>query len=443
MSSKDISSVLWSRAAILVRIWKAIFYRRVIAVILVALAFIVYLATPSEQSPSYGLDHDFQVESDEFLSTIVGSTGVSFAEANRVDIFNNGDQFYPPMIEAINQANRSVTIEAYIYWKGHIGMMFAQALAARARSGVKVKILLDSVGSSTIGKEILDTLISGGCQVAWFNPIKWYTISRFNNRTHRKSLIIDGRVAFTGGAGIADQWMGNAEDPEHWRDMQIRIEGSGVMPLQTGFARNWLETTGELISGIEYYPPAAPAGSLAMQTILSSPEMGSSTVRSMYYLSIVCARRSIYIANPYFIPDEEAVKILVDARRRGVDVKIMVSGIHNDNRLARWNSVRLYGTLLEAGVEIYEFNRTMLHHKIMIIDGVWTTVGTTNFDNRSFALNEESNVCIYNKQFAEQLQNVFIADLAGCDRVDLQAWKERGVSNKFKEFVASFLRKQV
>jgi cardiolipin synthase A/B len=439
----NIQRSLRSQSLRLFRIWRIGYYRRAIAFFLAMLAFFIYLTTPIEQPPTYGLDHEFQLESNEFLSTIVGATGVNFSQSNRVEILNNGDQFFPAMIEAINQAERSVTIEAYIYWKGYIGMQFALALAARARSGVKVKILLDAVGSSTIGKEILDTLEAGSCEVAWFNPIKWYTLNRVNNRTHRKSLVIDGRIAFTGGAGFADQWMGNAEGPEHWRDIQIKIEGPGVIPLQTGFARNWLETTGELISGSDYYTPGESAGDLVMQTILSSPEIGSSTVRIMYYLSIVCARRSIYIANPYFVPDEEAINILVEARRRGVDVKIMVSGIHNDNRLARWNSVRLYGRLLEAGIEIYEYNRTMLHHKTMVIDGQWSTIGTTNFDSRSFALSEESNVCIYSRSFAEELQNQFIADLAACNKVELQNWKERGFRKKVGEFFAALLRNQV
>ena len=208
------------------------------------------------------------------------------------------------MLEAIERAELSITIEAYIYWAGEIGLVFAQALAAKAKSGVKVKILLDAVGSASIGDEILKTLESGPCQVAWYNPIRSYTFGRFNHRTHRKSLIIDGRIAFTGGAGIADHWRGNAEDPAHWRDMQVRLEGPAVTPLQTGFAENWLQTTGELISGPLYYPPhAEPAGPYAAQTIMSSPEIGASTVRTMYYLSIICARKSLYIANPYFVPD--------------------------------------------------------------------------------------------------------------------------------------------
>ena len=429
------------------------------------LAFVTYLIEPTEFPPQYGLDHQFDIGSDEFLETMAGATGVWFVKGNRVEILNNGDQFYPAMLRAISEARLSITIEAYIYWAGRIGLTFARALAERARAGVRVKILLDAVGSSSIGEEILKTLEAGGCQLAWYNPIRWYSLARFNHRTHRKSLIIDGRVGFTGGAGIADIWAGNAEDPGHWRDVQIRIEGPAVRPLQTGFAHNWLQTTSELITGALYYPDiddsadlqidhspsleAVPAGatagsaSISAQTITSSPETGASTVRIMYYLSIISATRSIYIANPYFVPDQAAIDTLVEAKQRGVDVRIMVSGIHNDNWLARRNSVRLYGPLLAAGIEIFEYNRTMLHHKTMVVDEIWATVGTTNFDNRSFAHNEENNVCFHDRTLASALHQTFLDDLEGCHRVQLAEWRGRGMWMKTQEFVASFLQDQI
>ena len=408
-----------------------------------AMALVSYLIAPTEFPPRYGLDHEFTVDSDEFLPTIEGATGVPFTDGNRLEILNNGDEFYPAMLQAIAEAQYSVTIEAYIYWAGDIGLTFARALAAKAAAGIKVKILLDAIGSATIGEEIFDTLKTGGCQVAWYNPIHWYTIGRFNHRTHRKSLIVDGRVGFTGGAGIADQWSGRAQDPDHWRDIQIRLEGPGVTPLQTGFAQNWLESTGELVSGSWYYPPQEVAGSLRVQTVMSSPQTGASTVRMAYYLSIICARRSIYIANPYFVPDQVALDALIEAKQRDVDVRIMVSGIHNDNWLARHNSVRLYRRLLEAKIEILEFNRTMLHHKTMVVDGVWATIGTTNFDNRSFAHNEENTVCFYDTQVAGELARLFLADMSGCQPVELESWRRRGPLAKAQEVVAAFLQEQI
>ncbi len=407
-----------------------------------AMALVSYLITPSEFPPRYGLDHEFSVDDEEFLPTMAGATGVPFLPGNRIDILNNGDEFYPSMLEAISGAEVSITIEAYIYWAGEIGRQFAEALAAKAASGIRVKILLDAVGSPGIGEDILEALERGPCQLAWYNPIRYYSLGRFNHRTHRKSVIIDGRIAFTGGAGIADHWRGIARDPSEWRDMQIRIEGPAVTPLQTGFAQNWLQTTGELISGPLFYPLQEPAGTLAAQTIMSSPEIGASTARIMYYLSIICARRSIYIANPYFLPDAAAIDALVEAKRRGVDVRIMVAGIHNDNWLARRNSVRLFGPLLRAGVEVLEYNRTMLHHKTMVVDAVWSTVGTTNFDNRSFAHNEENNVCCHDRGFAGHLHEMFEADSSGCDRVELRVWQRRGLWQRTQEVVAALLEEQ-
>jgi len=414
---------------------------RIFGAMLAAYAFSLF--RPVEEEPRYGLEHEFAIDSDEFLPSIAGATDMTFLPGNEIRILNNGDEFYPAMLDAIDGAHRSITIEAYIYWAGEIGKRFARALADRARAGVKVKILLDSVGSATISDEIVNTLKDGGCQLEWYHPIHWYTIDRVNNRTHRKSLIIDGRVGFTGGAGIADHWLGAAEDPDHWRDIQVRIEGSAVAPLQSAFSRNWLETTGELISGDDYYPRHKMAGRLEVQSILSSPETGSSTVRIMYYLSIVCARKNIYIANPYFIPNDQAIDILLAARQRGVDVKIMVSGIHSDNMIARYNSTRLYGRLLEGGVEIYEYNRTMLHHKTMVCDGLWSTVGTTNFDDRSFAHNDENNICVHDRAFGSEWENIFLNDLKDCDQVKLHNWRNRSVLVKATELLMSLFKSQV
>ena len=407
-----------------------------------AMALVSYLIAPRAAPPRFGLDHEFPVESPEFVATVAGASGSPFLAGNSLELLNNGDAFYPPMLAAIEGAEHSITIEAYIYWAGEIGNVFARALAERAKAGCRVTILLDAIGSASIGSEIQEVLEAGGCQVAWYNPIRWYTLGRFNNRTHRKSLIVDGEVAFTGGAGIADHWRGNARGPDEWRDMQIRLEGPAVVPLQTGFAHNWQQTTGELLSGDAYYPIIGRRGPLAVQTLLSSPETGASNVRTMYYLSIVCARESIYIANPYFVPDPVAIETLIDAKQRGVDVRIMVSGIRNDNWLARHNSVRLFGRLLAAGIEIQEFNRTMLHHKTMVVDGRWVTLGTANFDNRSFALNEESNVCFFDRALAAQLHDLFMDDLKGCEEVRLERWRRRGILARAQEVLAAFLQEQ-
>jgi cardiolipin synthase len=406
-------------------------------------AAVCSLSTPMEFPPQYGLDHGLKVGSPEFLNTMAGAAGVPFEPGNKLELLNNGDEFYPSMLKAVHAARHSITIEAYIYWAGEIGMTFAEALAERASHGVKVKILLDAVGSSSVGNEILAVLNKGGCHVAWYNPIRWNKLRRLNNRTHRKSLIIDGCIGFTGGAGIADHWTGNAQDAKHWRDLQIRMEGPAVQPLQTGFAQNWLECTGELVTGPDFYPTLDPVGKVALQTVMSSPETGASTVRVMYCLAISAACESIEIANPYFVPDHLAIDLFRDAVKRGVRVRVMVAGTRNDTWMARQNSLRLYGALLEAGVELLEYNRTMMHHKTMVVDGLWATVGTTNFDNRSFAHNEENNVCLCDETFSRELNEMFEEDAAVCERVDLERWRNRPLLDKALQALASFVQDQV
>lgn len=406
-------------------------------------ALVCSLSTPIEFPPQYGLDHGLEVGSLDFLDTMAGAAGIPFLNGNSLELLNNGDRFYPAMLKAIQEAKYSITIEAYIYWAGEIGLTFARALADAAQRGVRVKILLDAVGSASIGQEILDIMKNGGCHLAWYNPFRFTTIRRINNRTHRKSLVCDGRIGFTGGAGIADHWTGDAQDDKHWRDLQIRVEGPAVRPLQTGFAQNWLEATGELVTGPYYYPHPEKAGELSLQTIMSSPETGASTVRVMYCLAISAARTSIDIANPYFVPDHVSIDLFRDAVKRGVRVRVMVAGISNDTWITRLNSLRLYGALLDAGVELLEYNRTMMHHKIMIVDGLWSTVGTANFDNRSFSHNEESNVCVCDAGFARELIATFEQDAAVCQRVTKDAWQRRGVFEKSLEALASFVQDQV
>ena len=405
-------------------------------------ALVITFLLPQEKSPRYGLDHTVDVESPDFLPSITGATGASSTPGNRVEILANGARFYPAMLDEINRAQRSVTLEAFIFWGGETGREFADALVAKARAGVQVKLLLDSVGSSRYKNlGVIRQLEEGGCQIGWYHPIWFLLLNRFDNRTHREILVVDGRVGFTGGAGIADHWAGDAEGPDHWRDTQVRVEGPAVTTLQTAFSLKWLETTGELISGPDYFPAAEQAGPLSVHTVLSEPETRSSPARILYFLSIMSARRSILIANPYFIPDARAVELLRAARRRGVDVKLMVAGDHNDHAVARRNSSRLYGELLEAGVEVYEYDRTMMHHKYMVCDGVWSTIGTINFDNLSFALNDEDNVCVYDRGFAAQLAQMFQQDTAACHKIGLEEWRNRGLATRAAEWFSSLFKR--
>lgn len=409
----------------------------------VSVAVVAYVLRWPERTPTLGLEHTSPIGSQTFLDTAAGLTGVNFEPGNQLDVLDNGDAFYPAMLEAIAQAQASVTMEQYICWAGETTDAFAKALAERARAGVSVKLLFDAVGSTSLGDRALAVLKDAGCEVAWYNRIHWYTVGRFNNRSHRKTLIVDGHVGFTGGAGIADHWRGNASSPAEWRDTQVRVEGPAVRDLQTGFAVNWLRTTGEVLQGDLFFPPTREAGPCAVQVINSSPDGGASGARLSYYLAIVSAHKRIDIANPYFVPDEVAVETLVEAASRGVQVRVLVTGRRNDNWLARHNSVRLYGKLLRGGVKLYEYHPTMLHQKVMIVDGCWCTVGTSNFDNRSFAHNEETSLCLCDARLVGELTETFEEDLAACQEVTQDEWRRRGVFARSQELVASLLKDQV
>lgn len=428
----------WFAAAVVLELFGA----RIGGVVVGAMAFLLYHSATDSHPANYALEPDFDTGSAEFRTTMAGATGMPLVDGNRVEIYNNGDEFFPAMLDTIESARLSITMEQYIFWNGQVGRRFAEAFAERAREGVQVKLLLDAIGSASLGPDIFKILETGGCQLAWFHPIHWYTLNRANQRNHRKSLIVDGRIAFTGGSGLADHWLGSAENPQEWRDIQIRVEGPAAIAQQAGFAQNWLQTTGEIIGGHEFFPEPGAAGDVSIQTILSSPS-GAGAAGTMYLIAVQCARRSLYIANPYFIPDARVIEILAAARRRGVTIKLMLAGNHNDTWWARQNSVRLYGKLLEAGVEMYEYQPTMLHQKTMLADGVWATVGTANFDNRSFALSEETNVCFHDPFLVEQLREVFLRDLALCRPIDLPTWKQRGAWQQTKEMLASLLENQV
>lgn len=410
---------------------------------MLAVACIAYLMRFPERPPTLGLEHMDPAGSPSYLHTTVGLTGQELIPGNTVDVLENGDAFYPAMLEAIAAAQQSVTLEQYIMWAGETADRFAEVMAERARAGVSVKLLLDAVGSSTLGDRALQVLKDAGCEVAWYNRIHWYTLGRFNNRTHRKTLVVDGRIGFTGGAGIADHWRGDAQGSEQWRDTQVRIEGPAVHALQHGFAINWLRTTGEVLQGEAYFPPPQAVGPTDVQVINSSPDAGASGARLSYYLAIVSSRKRIDITNPYFVPDEVAVETLTEAAARGVRVRVLVTGVRNDNWLARQNSVRLYGTLLKGGVKIYEYHPRMLHQKVMVVDGCWCSVGTSNFDNRSFALNEETTLCLCDEAVVGAVARAFDEDLAESHEVRLDEWRRRGVLARAQELVASLLRDQV
>jgi cardiolipin synthase len=446
------ASDAWDKARSFIRHWLAWLLlafllealgHRWSALLPLAVAFVFYLTQPRAHPAVYPIDARIDTDSPEFFVTLGGATGSPVVPGNAVRLFQNGDEFYPAMLEDIERARRSVTMEQYIFWDGQVGRRFAEAFAERAAADVEVKLLVDAIGSATLGEENLRILEAGGVHLAYYHPIHWYTLSRANHRTHRKSIVIDGRIAYTGGAGLADHWLGNADSPAEWRDMMVRVEGPAALVQQSGFAQNWLTTTGEILSGAAFFPVPEAAGPTRVQTILSSPTSGAGAAATMYLLALQCAKRSIHIANPYFIPSSAVIELLARAVRRGVRVRLLLAGRHNDTWWARQNSLRLYGPLLDAGVHVFEFLPTMLHCKTMVIDGVWATIGTANFDNRSFALNEETNVCLDDPTLVAQLEAAFTSDLHHAHQIHRMTWKRRGLPQRLRELTASLIQDQV
>lgn len=391
----------------------------------------------------YHMKHQFGVSDLAFLQTMHALTGAPLANGNSVEILRNGVQFFPSMLAAIRGARKTINLEFYIYWDGEIGRMFAEALAERARAGVQVKIILDAVGSVTMSGTLIEFMARNGIDVEWYHPLRWYTLSRYNHRTHRKLLIVDGCVGFSGGAGIADNWQGDADSRDHWRETMIRVEGPVVPQMQYAFMDNWIKSRGELLTGLDYFPTIEPAGNHVAQVIKSSPSEGSSTVKLLYVISVVSATKSIYISNAYFIPDRDTLRALEGAVRRGVDVRVIVPGEFNDLPVVRQASRWHYDMLLRHGIRIFEYQPTMMHAKTMVVDGLWVTIGSSNFDDRSFRLNDEVNVNVYDAGIAAQMQEMFFEDLKHCEEVTLRKWFRRSWLDRMKERLAERFKPQL
>lgn len=369
--------------------------------------------------------------------------GPPLVAGNRVKCLINGDQIFPAMLAAIRSATSTITFETYIFWSGQIGREFTTALCERAAAGVKVHLLLDWLGSNNLDGNAIHDLQRAGVEVERYRPLRWYNLSRMNSRTHRKLLVIDGRIGFIGGVGIADSWTGNAQSPEHWRDSHFELEGPAVAHLQAAFADNWMKTRAEVFNNEEYFPVLKPAGTTVSQVFKSSPREGGDSARLMFLLSISAARQQILIANSYFVPDSHTIAALVGALERGVAVEIVVPGRHIDTKVTRLASRSLWGPLLKAGAAIFEYQPTMFHCKVMIIDDCWVSVGSTNFDTRSFRLNDEANLNSIDHEFAADQARVFAADKKRSRQVTLADWAKRPWREKLTERLAGLLRSQV
>jgi cardiolipin synthase len=412
------------------------------ACLFAVLCFALGCAT-SEKHVKQDIPHLYSASDPQFVQTMGSMLGPSIVNGNRFEALLNGDAIFPAMLSAIEGARQTITFETYIYWSGVTGKRFAEALAERARSGVKVHVLLDWLGSGKMDADSIAAMEEAGVQVTRYHPLRWYNLQRFNNRTHRKLLIVDGRLGFTGGVGIADQWTGNAQDPEHWRDSHYRVEGPVVTQMQAVFLDNWIKATGKVLHGVEYFPLVPPVADGAAQMFSSSPSGGAQSMKLMYLLAITAAERSIYLSSAYFVPDEMAREALVEAVKRGVKVQIITPGEHIDIETVRRASRARWGDLLEAGVEIFEYQPTMYHCKMMIVDERFVSVGSTNFDPRSFALNDEANLNIVDGEFARQQVEVFRRDLSQSRQLSFAQWRERPFVEKLAEHTASLLGSQL
>jgi len=408
------------------------------ALVLLALNF-----TAGEKKVQQQLPRLYSTASPDFERALGSLLGPGIVGGNAVTELLNGDQIFPPMLAAIQGAKKSITFETYIYWSGDIGKQFADALSERARAGVRVHVLLDWVGSAKMDESYLTEMKEAGVQIEKFHKPHWYNLARLNNRTHRKLLVVDGQVGFTGGVGIAPAWTGNAQDPDHWRDSHYLVRGPVVAQMQATFLDNWLKVTGKVLHGALYFPPIAPAGAQKAQMFSSSPSSGSESMQLMYHLAITAAERSIDLSVAYFVPDELTQKHLMDALARGVRVRFITPGEHTDTDTVKAASRATWGPLLQAGAQIYEYQPTMYHCKVMIVDQLLVSVGSTNFDNRSFRLNDEANLNVYDAAFAKRQTEVFEDDLKRSRRVTYEEWLNRPLREKAHEKLTGWLRSQL
>jgi cardiolipin synthase A/B len=386
---------------------------------------------------------DLRISEPSFRATVVGYAGGVVVGGNRIDVLLNGDEIFPAKIDLIRAARKTITYAQYVFEEGAPAADTAQALAERCRAGVKVHVLVDAVGSLMMPSQYRDWLTEAGCELALYRPLSPWAMDRVNNRNHRRILVVDGHVGVTGGSGTSGKWSGNGRQEGQWRDTDLRLEGPVVSQLQGAFAENWLEATGVALGGSDYFPsPIEAKGQVESQIVRSSPAGGSVAMYTMFLLAIASARQSIYITNPYFVPDDKMLSTLLQARRRGVRVVLLLPGA-TDHNLVRQASRSELGQLLQAGVKVYEYRAALLHAKTMVIDSIWATVGSTNLDRRSFELNEELNLVVYNPDIARRLEGVFEADLQGSREVTHETWKNRGILSRFLEALSLPFRDQM
>ena len=403
---------------------------------------LILVAGCGHTQPHYRLP-DLRITEPSFRATLVGYTSGAVLGGNKVDVLLNGDEIFPARLAVIRSARKSITFAQYVFEEGAPASETAEALAERCRAGVKVHVLIDAVGSLMMPAQYRDTLTEAGCQVALYRPLTPWTFDRANFRNHRRILVVDGRVGITGGSGTSGKWSGNGRQEGQWRDTDVRVEGPVAGQLQGAFAENWLETTGVALGGPDYFPrPIEAKGDVESHVVRSSPAGGSVEMYTMFLLAMASARRTIYITNPYFVPDDRMIETLIQARQRGVRVVLLLPGAI-DHNLVREASRSQLGRLLQAGVQVHEYKAALLHSKTMVIDSVWATVGSTNLDRRSFELNEELNLVVYGADVAGRLERVFVEDLGQSREVTYEQWRNRGIKGRILEILSVPFRSQI
>jgi cardiolipin synthase A/B len=379
------------------------------------------------------------IEDPSFAPTMEAYTAAPVRWSNRVELLLNGEQIFPAQVAAIRSAQKTFTYAQYVYETGRPAEALLKAMSERCQAGVHGHVLVDGIGSLAMPAESRETLERAGCEFAIFRPVDLPTIGEINNRNHRRILVVDGRIGFTGGSGASSKWMGNGRREGYWRQTDVRIEGHAVTDLQAAFAENWLEATGRALGGADYFPRQERRGDVLAQIIRSSPERGSLPMYMMYLFAISAAQRVIYLTNPYFVPDAGITNALLDARARGVRIVLLLPG-DIDHEIVEAASRAGFGRLLDAGVEIYEYQAGLLHAKTMTIDGEWAMVGSANMDNRSLALNNEISLVAYDREVAGRLQSVFEEDLSQSRQIDAQTWRTRSLWKRFWEFLSLPIR---
>jgi cardiolipin synthase A/B len=397
-----------------------------------------------EGGHGYRLRGEVDVREASFLRAAEALTGAPVSHGNDADILVNGDEIFPAYLGAIRDAQETVNLTTYAYWRGEIATEVADTLCEKASAGVECNVIVDAVGAAQMDRKLVGKMRDAGVHLCFFRPPKPYAVRRLQYRNHRKLLIVDGTTGFTGGVGIAEEWTGNAQDPDHWRDTHVRVTGPVVRGLQGAFAENWLECTGDVLAGDRYLPyiEATEDGG-PMQVMRSSATVGDSNAEALIYLAVAAAKRSIELTSAYFVPRPAFTEALVEAAERGVHMRILVPGSHIDKQFVRTAGRAAYDQLIEAGIEIYEYCPTMLHAKTLTVDDIWSSVGSVNFDNRSFQLHDEVTLCVQSERFATQLHDVFEKDLEASERIEPDNWRERSIRQRARENITKYARREL